>query len=169
MTKSGAGFFRSIACGLLAASCLGACDELPEGTDEVTLTLAEFSTAPDPEAAGFRVQMRARVTAGLEELEDAVQGGTASAQVCLDGACVQYTVASGAAASTCPGMPVVNEGGTQLSISRAWLATNVVAFDFCVVNLIGQRQFQSVVRFGPVSSNIIFTTCLPPAPTCQSA
>lgn len=169
MTRVEGSAIRRATCGVVAAFLLCACDELPAGADEVTLTLTEFQTDEPPDGPGFRVQMRARVTQGLEELQMAVQGGTAEAGVCLASACVDYALANGFAASTCPGMPVVNDGGTSLSIARAWLASNVVAIDFCVVGLTGQRQFESVVRFGTHTSNTVFTTCLPPGPTCESA
>jgi hypothetical protein len=153
--------------GILAALCVVGCDPVPPALDDDTVTLEEFSTVPVTQAAGFRVQMEARVTRGLSLVTEAVFGSGADVRVCLGGACVAKPLLAASAGTSCPGTPIVEDEGTQLSVVRASLDGDVVAIAFCVGGLTEQRSFQSVVRRGTRASNVVFTSCLP-GPTCQS-
>ncbi len=152
----------------LVATTLCSCNDLPGAVDNDTVSIDEFSTVPVTQAAGFRVQMQARVTLGLTLLSEAVQGGMATARVCLADACVERPLVAGGLGSACPGLPIVESNGTQLSVVRSSLDADVVQVDFCVVGLTEQRSFQTIVKRGTQSSNVVYTSCLP-GPTCQSA
>lgn len=125
------------------------------------LLIQAFSTATQTEAVGARVQMRSHVMSGLSELTQASQSGSARAQVCLSGSCVDAPLTMGAAEPGCGGVQTVAIGGTRLGMSVSWLGGDVVGVDFCVQDVTAAQAYETRVFNGSVQSNIVRTVCTP--------
>ena len=148
--------------GLTIVLALGGCDDSDSPTDPTRpLFVQSFQTATQPEAGGLRVQVRMRVTEGLDALRQASQTGAGRAQVCLSVSCDTAPISLGASEGMCsPGLPVEVDG-TGMGLSVAWLEGDVVGVDFCVENVTDQRVFEIRLTDGMSSSNVVQTVCDP--------
>ncbi len=156
---------RALFCACIAVASNGCDGDDPDPAGPGNpLSLNPFSTATQPEAGEVRVQVRARVTEGLQGLDQAVQGGFATVIVSFSGSPgmgVGTPLLGTAGTPTCPGPTTIDISGTVLSVARAWLEADVVGIDFCVRNLMDQRTFASIVLTGLQLSNTVRTTCAP--------
>ena len=141
-------------------ACLCACgDDGPTGSG--ALAVQPFSTATETGASGVLVQVRLRVTAGLNAFSTAVESGRAGAQVCEQQNCVSGLVVLGTPSPTCAAAPTTDVGSIQLGFAGAGFGGDAVGVDFCVQNLTNTTVFELTLTDGVNASNVTRTSCIP--------
>ncbi len=108
---------------------------------------------------GFRVQVRMRVTSGLDSLAQAVRSGAARGQVCMSGTCDDSSLSPVFGEGVCAGLPMIPAGDLRLGIAVAWMDGDSAGIDFCMENLTGEATFETSISDGLNNSNVIRTTC----------
>lgn len=123
------------------------------------LDLQAFETAAQTAEGGSRVQLRMRVLQGLSELRQGSQTGSARAQICLSGRCVEGAITPDFMEASCAGQFNSAFAETEIGFGTGWLNNEVVGVDFCVSELAEGVTFETTVMNGVARSNTVRTRC----------
>ena len=136
---------------------VGGCDSNPDDPTKPspTLMVATSSTETLSDGIAWRVELRLRVTDGLNALAEAVQSGDGRIEVCDAEMCAEDILGSSPMMGPC--QTAVGAGAVE--IEAAWLDGEEVGINFCVPASTTAATYEITLSAGAQQSNIIETAC----------
>ena len=141
----------------LLLGAVSACDSVTDTPTKPSpaLTVEVLSSATTLDQFAIGVQLRLRVTEGLEAFTNAVRSGAGQGEVCVDDECATQVIVLGQVAGACN----TAVGFGTVEMAAAWLDGDVVGIDFCVTTLTTAETYRTTVGDGQQQSNAVETDC----------